>query len=43
MLLALGLEDSIVGYAMQDNEIPEQYKAAFDALHCITRDWTVSK
>lgn len=43
MLLALGLEESIVGYAMQDNEIPPQYKAAFDALHCITQDWTVSK
>lgn len=43
MLLALGLEDSIVGYAMQDNEIPAQYKDAFDALHCITKDWTVSK
>lgn len=43
MLLALGLEDRIVGYAMQDNEIPAQYKAAFDSLHCITRDWTVSR
>lgn len=43
MLLALGLEDSIVGYAMQDNEIPARYKAAFDALYCITKDWTVSK
>lgn len=43
MLLALGLEDRIVGYAMQDNEIPEQYKAAFDSLFCITQDWTVSK
>lgn len=43
MLLALGLEDSIVGYAMQDNEIPAQYKAAFESLHCITQDWTVSK
>ena len=43
MLLALGLEENIVGYAMQDNEIPEQYKAAFDSLYCITRDWTVSK
>ena len=32
MLLALGLEDSVVGYAMQENEIPEKYKAAFDAL-----------
>jgi len=43
MLLALGLEESIAGYAMQDNEIPEQYKAAFDSLYCITQDWTVSK
>ena len=43
MLLALGLEESIVGYAMQDNEIPARYKAAFDSLHCITRDWTVSR
>lgn len=43
MLLALGLEESIVGYAMQDNEIPAQYKAAFESLHCITQDWTVSK
>ena len=43
MLLALGLEESIVGYAMQDNEIPVQYKTAFDSLHCITKDWTVSK
>ena len=43
MLLALGLEDSIVGYAMQENEIPAKYKAAFDALNCITPDWTVSQ
>ena len=43
MLLALGLEESIVGYAMQENEIPEKYKAAFDSLHCITEDWTVSQ
>lgn len=43
MLLALGLEKNIVGYAMQDNEIPDKYKTAFDSLHCITRDWTVSK
>lgn len=43
MLLALGLEDSIVGYAMQDNEIPAQYKEAFDSLNCITEDWNVSK
>lgn len=43
MLLALGLEENIVGYAMQENEIPEKYKAAFDSLHCITEDWTVSQ
>lgn len=43
MLLALGLEDHIVGYAMQENEIPAKYKEAFDSLHCITEDWTVSK
>ena len=43
MLLALGMEESIVGYAIQDNEIPAQYKATFDPLHCIIQDWTVSK
>ena len=43
MLLALGLEESIAGYAMQENEIPEKYKAAFDSLYCITEDWTVSQ
>ena len=43
MLLALGLEDSVVGYAMQENEIPEKYKAAVAALSCITPDWTVSQ
>ena len=43
MLLALGLEEHIVGYACQDNEIPAQYKDAFDSLHCITEDWNVSK
>ena len=43
MLLALGLQDSVVGYAMQENEIPEKYKAAFDSLYCITPDWTVSQ
>lgn len=43
MLLALGLEDNIAGYAMQENEIPEKYRAAFDSLHCITGDWTVSQ
>lgn len=43
MLLALGLEDSIVGYAMQDNEIPEKYRKAFESLNCITQDWSVSR
>lgn len=43
MLLALGLEEHIVGYAMQENEIPEAYRAAFESLSCITSDWTVSK
>ena len=43
MLLALGLEENIAGYAMQENEIPEKYKAAFDSLCCITEDWTVSQ
>ena len=43
MLLALGLEENIAGYAMQENEIPAKYKAAFDSLNCITEEWTVSK
>ncbi len=43
MLLALGLEENIVGYACQDNEIPAQYKDAFDSLNCITESWSVSK
>ncbi len=43
MLLALGLEQNIVGYAMQENTIPDQYKAAFDSLHCITEEWSVSQ
>ena len=43
MLLALGLGDSIAGYAMQENEIPAKYREAFDALTCITPDWTVSQ
>ena len=42
MLLALGLEDSIAGYAVHDNEIPEKYKAAFDSLTLITDGWSVS-
>lgn len=32
MLLALGLEDSIVGYAWQDNEVLPKYKEAFAKL-----------
>ncbi len=32
MLLALGLEDHIVGYAWQDNEVLPQYKEAFEKL-----------
>lgn len=42
MLLALGLEKQIVGYAVQDNEIPDQYKEAFDSLELITDGWSVS-
>lgn len=33
MLLALGLEDKIVGYAWQDNDVLPQYQAAFEKLH----------
>ena len=43
MLLALGLEANIAGYAMQENVIPEKYQEAFDSLYCITEDWTVSQ
>ena len=43
MLLALGLEENIAGYAMQENEIPAKYAEAFNALTCITPDWTVSQ
>ena len=43
MLLALGLEENIASYAMQENVIPEKYQAAFDSLHCVTEDWTVSQ
>lgn len=35
MLLALGLEDRIVGYAWQDNEVLPQYKEAFDKLESL--------
>lgn len=33
MLLALGLEDKIVGYAWQDNDVLPQYQTAFEKLH----------
>lgn len=33
MLLALGLEDKIVGYAWQDNEVLPQYQEKFNQLH----------
>ena len=32
MLLALGLEDKIVGYAWQDNDVLPQYQEAFESL-----------
>ena len=43
MLLALGLEDSIVGYGYQENEIPEKYAEAFAALPCISDGWNISQ
>lgn len=43
MLLALGLEDRIVGYAFQDNEIPQKYADAFNSLTCISDGWNVSQ
>ncbi len=36
MLLALGLEDKIVGYSYMDNEIYPEYKEAFDKLTCLS-------
>lgn len=42
MLLALGLEDQIAGYAFQENVIPEKYQAAFDSLYQITDGWDLS-
>ena len=33
MLLALGLEDKIVGYAWQDNDVLPEYQEAFKQLH----------
>lgn len=37
MLLALGLEDKIVGYAFQDNEVLPQYKESFEKLNAIAK------
>ena len=39
MLLALGLQDSIVGYAYQENVIPEKYAEVFNALTQISDGW----
>lgn len=35
MMLALGLEDKMVGYGYMDNEIPDKYKDAFSKLTCL--------
>ena len=43
MLLALGLQDSIVGYAYQENVIPEKYAEAFNALTQISDGWDISQ
>lgn len=43
MLLALGLENSIVGYGYQENVIPEKYAEAFNALPCISDGWSISQ
>lgn len=43
MLLALGLEDAIAGYAFQENQIPEKYTEAFNSLTCITDGWNISQ
>jgi iron complex transport system substrate-binding protein len=43
MLLALGLQDSIVGYAYQENVIPEKYAEVFNALPCISDGWEISR
>ncbi len=42
MLLALGLEENIAGYAFQENVIPEKYQEAFQSLHQITDGWDLS-
>lgn len=39
MLLALGLEDKIVGYSYMDNEIFPEFKEAFDKLNCLSDEW----
>lgn len=36
MLLALGLEDKIVGYSYMDNEIYPAFQQAFDKLECLS-------
>ena len=43
MLLALGLQDSIVGYAYQENVIPEKYAEVFNALTQISDGWDISQ
>ena len=35
MMMALGLEDKMVGYGYMDNEIPDKYKDAFSKLTCL--------
>ncbi len=42
MLLALGLEENIAGYAFQENVIPEKYQNAFNSLYQITDGWDLS-
>ena len=42
MLLALGLEENIAGYAFQENVIPEKYQDAFNSLYQITDGWDLS-
>lgn len=36
MMLALGLEDKIVGYGYMDNPVPEKYEKAFEGLTCLS-------
>lgn len=42
MLLALGLEENIAGYAFQENVIPEKYQNAFNSLYQISDGWNIS-